>query len=100
MKKKPIDDLIIEIPRFTHKLFDGKKFGSPSQNKTPISKVDLRKDDLKTPVTSKILTERKTPFGSARSKLDSPPKTFETYGFLKSLDGIYSKFVAIDCDFH
>lgn len=93
VKKKPVEELIIEIPRFTHKLFDGKKFGSPSQNKTPISKVDLRKDDLKTPATSKILAERKTPFGSARSKLDSPPRTFETYGFLKSLDGLYTKLV-------
>ena len=65
VKKKPIEEpsLNIEIPRFTHKLFDSKKFGSPSQNKTPNSKIDFRKDDFKTPTTAKILAERKTPFG-------------------------------------
>lgn len=93
MKKKPIDEpsLNIEIPRFTHKLFDSKKFGSPLINKTPNAKIDFKKDDLKTPTTTKTLAERNTPFGSARSKLDSPPRTFENYGFLKSLDGLYSK---------
>lgn len=57
VKKKTTEEprLNIEIPRFTHKLFDSKQFGSPSHNKTP--KSDLRRGDLK-----KVLTERKTPF--------------------------------------
>lgn len=68
VKKKQADEisLNIEIPRFTHKLFDSKKFGSPSINKTPNTKNDLIKDDLKTPTTSRILTERKTPFGKIK----------------------------------
>lgn len=65
VKKKPEDEPIldIEIPRFTHKLFDSKRFGSPSLNKTPTSKTDIKIDEFKTPTISKILAERKTPFG-------------------------------------
>lgn len=65
VKKKPINEasLDIEIPRFTHKLFDSKRFGSPSMNKTPNSKGEAKRDEFKTP-TSHILAERKqTPFG-------------------------------------
>ncbi|XP_031622795.1 titin-like [Contarinia nasturtii] len=92
IRKKPLEEpsLNIEIPRFTHKLFDSKTFGSPSINKTP--KTDLKKDEPKTPVSSKIFAP-KTPLSSARSKLNSPPKTFETYGFLKSLDVQSSMFL-------
>lgn len=63
--KKPVEEPIldIEIPRFTHKLFDSKRFGSPTLNKTPVSKTDIKIDEFKTPIISKILAERKTPFG-------------------------------------
>lgn len=72
VKKRPIDEKIedsldIEIPRFTHKLFDSKKFGSPSINKTPNLKGEAKKDEFKTP-TSNILKERQTPFGNYQSK--------------------------------
>lgn len=65
VKKKPAEEpsLDIEIPRFTHKLFDSKRFGSPTLNKTPVSKTDIKIDEFKTPIISKILAERKTPFG-------------------------------------
>lgn len=64
VKKKPADevDLIVEIPRFTHKLFDSKTFGSPSTTKTPNVKNDGKIDEFKTPSISRILAERKTPF--------------------------------------
>lgn len=68
VKKKPVEEknLDIEIPRFTHKLFDSKTFGSPSISKTPNMKGEVRNVDLKTPqTTSKILADRKTPFGKA-----------------------------------
>lgn len=70
VKKKPAEEpsLDIEIPRFTHKLFDSKRFGSPSLNKTPTSKTDIRVDEFKTPNITKILAERKTPFGKLSSK--------------------------------
>lgn len=63
-KKKPIeeDDLIVEIPRIPHKLFDSKIFGSPSGAKTPNVKTDVKIDEFKTPGISRILAERKTPF--------------------------------------
>lgn len=63
-RKKPVeeDDLIVEIPRFTHKLFDSKNFGSPSTSKTPNVKNDIKIDEFKTPSISRILAERKTPF--------------------------------------
>lgn len=126
VKKKPIKetDLIVEIPRFTHKLFDPKNFGTPSSIKTPNLKNDIKIDEFKTPGISRILAERKTPFGmyitihiidrillwfwvnsflitkcllrfagSAKSKLDSPPKVFGTYSFLKSLDGNFFKIL-------
>lgn len=65
VKKKPMDEasLDIEIPRFTHKLFDSKRFGSPSSYKTPTKAHDINIDEFKTPTISKILAERKTPFG-------------------------------------
>lgn len=64
VKKITVDDvsLDVEIPRFTHKLFDSKKFGSPSINKTPNLKNEVKRTDFKTP-TSHILAERQTPFG-------------------------------------
>lgn len=122
VKKKPVEeaDLIVEIPKFTHKLFDSKIFGSPSTTRTPTGKNDIKIDEFKTPSISRILAERKTPFGmfqkysnqiltrrceltdfvlciagSAKSRLDSPPKTFTTYGFLKSLDGNISSTFAV-----
>lgn len=69
VKKKPIDDSIldVEIPRFRHKLFDSKKFGSPTLNKTPNTKGDINIDEFKTPNISRILAERKTPFGEYES---------------------------------
>lgn len=71
VKKKPIEEpsLDIEIPRFTHKLFDSKQFGSPSLNKTPASKCNVKFDEFKTPTISKILAERQTPFGENNSFL-------------------------------
>lgn len=71
VKKKPVEeaDLIVEIPRFTHKLFDSKNFGSPSTStqKTPAGKNDINIDEFKTPNISRILAERKTPFGMCQS---------------------------------
>lgn len=68
-KKEPNHESIldIEIPRFRHKLFDSKKFGSPTLNKTPTSKGDINIDEFKTPTISRILAERKTPFGEFAS---------------------------------
>lgn len=66
-KKKPAeeDDLIVEIPRLPHKLFDSKNFGSPkSVTKTPHVKNDIKIDEFKTPNISRILAERKTPFST------------------------------------
>lgn len=65
IKKKPVEEveLNVEIPRFTHKLFDSKNFGSPSSTpKTPAIKRDMKIDEFKTPSISRILADRKTPF--------------------------------------
>lgn len=63
IRKKSEENVLqnIEIPRFTHKLFDSKKFGSPCT--TPKTKVDEKKDEFKTPL-NKPLTERNEQFGN------------------------------------
>lgn len=60
-RKKPQEEDLsnIDIPLILHKLFDSKNFGSPTSNKTPISKIENTFNEFKTPSTVRSLKDGK-----------------------------------------